>query len=139
MNVPSYGALKTKISCLNKVVKNEKLRNEWLLKENNIQARIISQLKSFLSLNQTKSVCMLGHKWCRIDHTKYNLIKQVVKVPHKQERCLNKKLSQNSSLRPQKECSWIKICAELQVNCSSGMVYPLQLKEIWIKIMSFLS
>ena len=125
MNVLSYGALKTKFNCLNEVVKNEKILNKWLLKETIIQARIISQLKSLLSLNQTKSVCMLGHKWCRIDHTKYNLIKQVVKVPHEQENRLMKSCHEILHCALGKNVLGSKICADFQVNFSTGMVYPL--------------
>ena len=50
MNVPSYGVLKTKISCPESVVKKVKLRNEWLLKETGIQAQIITQLRSLGSV-----------------------------------------------------------------------------------------
>ena len=110
--VQSYGALISKINELNDIVLKEKLRSKWLVKETEIQARVISQLKSLLSINQTKRMCMLGHRSCNIDHLKYNLVVKNYATSRKQENPVMKNLAiQNSSKCPRTDCSWIsKIC-----------------------------
>ena len=110
MSIKSYGALKVEISCLNTAVTKEKLRNYWLSKENETQSRIISQLKSLLTLNQTKPGCIYGHRHCKIDHLKYNLVKQS-EVPRKLYPTVEKLPERNHSLYYRKECGWIsKLC-----------------------------
>ena len=110
MSVKSYGALKVKISCLNTAVSKEKLLNYWLSKENETQSRIISQLKSLLTLHQTKPGCIYGHRHCKINHLKYNLVRHV-NVPRKLYPMVEKLPERNPLLCSGEECGWIsKLC-----------------------------
>ena len=45
MRVQSYGALVVEVNQLKKEVSKQKLYNKWLMKETNIQAKVIGQLK----------------------------------------------------------------------------------------------
>ena len=72
---------------LRKVKKNTqkvKLLNKWLNKEVQVQAEVISQYDSLLTKTQAmrKGVpaCRSGHKWCKIDHSKYKYVNQSVPV-----------------------------------------------------------
>ena len=69
--VQSYGSLLSENSSLKKELYLEKMRKEALVAETKIQSRVISQLKTLLQ-TQTKPLCCLGHRWCKIDHQKYN-------------------------------------------------------------------
>ena len=69
--VQSYGLLLSKNVFLEKKLMLEEKLHEALVEETKIQAKIITQLKSLLS-SQTKPLCDLGHKWCRINHHMYN-------------------------------------------------------------------
>ena len=71
--VQTYGSLLSEISSLKKELYLEKLRKEALVTETKIQSRVILQLKTLLQTQtQTKPLCCLGHRWCKIDHRKYN-------------------------------------------------------------------
>ena len=59
-----------------KINVTQSLSYEKLTKENSMLVRIISQIQNLLLNCQTKSLCSLGHHWCKIDHVKYNYVKQ---------------------------------------------------------------
>ena len=73
-NVLSYESLLAQNLHLQKELRKESKRKIYLMKETEVQRQIILQLKN-LAENQTKPLCSLGHRWCRIDHYKYNLVK----------------------------------------------------------------
>ena len=64
--------LVAQISFLQKQLQREQLKNAWLIKETDIQRKIICQQKTLQSSHQTKPTCILGHIRCSIDHLKYN-------------------------------------------------------------------
>ena len=69
--VQRYGLLLSKVACLTKELVLEKNRKKALLEETKIQSVVIAHLKSLLK-TQTQPSCELGHKWCRMDHKKFN-------------------------------------------------------------------
>ena len=79
----SNKALDTQIECVKTKLREEKLLNKWLNEEIHVQAKVISQLESLLKEAKTmrntkiKSLCELGHKWCKIDHSTYTVILDV--------------------------------------------------------------
>ena len=50
------------------------MKKLYLIKERNLQAKIILQLNSSAKL-QTKPYCSMGHHQCKINHQKYNIVR----------------------------------------------------------------
>ena len=73
-SVLSYESLLAQVAHLQKEVRKENARKNYLMKETEIQRQIILQLKN-LAKNQTKPLCSLGHRWCGINHQKYNFVR----------------------------------------------------------------
>ena len=123
----SYDSLLAQIAHLQKEIKKENRRKIYLMKETEVQRQIISQLKN-LTKNHTKPLCSLGHRWCRIDHHKYNIVKSYAVVeppPTKNNKALMDKTCQ---LSDQKSYVGKLIC------CSQVMVYPLHTGKILLTI-----
>ena len=81
------------------------------MKETEVQRQIISQLKN-LTKNHTKPLCSLGHRWCRIDHHKYNIVKSYAVVeppPTKNNKALMDKTCQLSDQKIRKLCRKIDL------------------------------
>ena len=81
LDLCSKNALNTQIECFKAKLRKEKLLIKWLNEEVHVQAKVISQLESLLKEAKTmrstkiKSLCELGHKWCKIDHSTYNYVR----------------------------------------------------------------
>ena len=73
-SVLSYESLLAQVAHLQKELRKENARKIYLMKETEVQRQIILQLKN-LAKNQTQPLCSLGHRWCRINHHKYNIVK----------------------------------------------------------------
>ena len=83
LDLCSRNALNTQIECFKTKLRKEKLLNKWLNEEVHIQAKVISQLEVLLKdaktmrNTRTRSLCELGHKWCKIDHSMYNHVSRL--------------------------------------------------------------
>ena len=69
-----------------KINVTQSLSYNQLTKEKSVLVRIISQIQNVLLSCQTKWSCSLGHKWCKINHIKYNYVKQAGFHQH-QKKC----------------------------------------------------
>ena len=76
-NELSYREVISRNGDLQKQLRREKMIIKLLKKENAVQLRVIGQLKTLLNAHQTKPTCLFRHRWCNIDHSKYNLVKSV--------------------------------------------------------------
>ena len=95
VKVQSYGAILSQNARLKKKLCLEEKRKETLLDEIKIQGVVIDQLKNLLN-SQTKPKCELGHRWCRIDHHKYNLrVCQSDRKTFRAEKPINVRISAN--------------------------------------------
>ena len=70
----SYGALLARFTLIKIELEKEKQLAILLTQETSIQNYVIGQLKNLLSTQTKPSPCTLGHKYCMIDHKKYNLL-----------------------------------------------------------------
>ena len=71
--------LKAYIDSLQSELSKEKIKIKWLKKETEIQSTVIAQLKKLILTDQTKPACTKGHRFCAINHERYNYSRQVVK------------------------------------------------------------
>ena len=73
-----YSEALNKTTLLEKELRQEKLKKEYLLREVDILNQIINQTKqlSRSSQTQTKLTCKYGHGRCINDHNKYNYVKK---------------------------------------------------------------
>ena len=120
----------------------EKMRKEFLMKEVNVQNRVISQLKQLLLTAQTKPKCTLKHKSCNIDHAKYNYVKpataqdQVSRKNFSNQTCKQSLSSVKMSRKIDKLQSLYGVPPPDRKNVSQDLIFS-EFSSIWDNVLFF--
>ena len=132
--------------------------NKWLNEEVHVQAKVISQLESLLKdvntirNTKTKSLCKLGHKWCKIDHSMYNYVSRSIPDKIRTSRSQSSRSVKMESLGPRSylgNISLATMCKKIdhfqsrygmppvsRQNVSEDLIHPV-FASIWENVVSF--
>ena len=134
--------LRAQIECLQRELCKEKIKVKWMKKETDAQSTVIAQLKKLLIMNQTKLVCSQGHRYCVIDHKKYNLVRTVKNRKNSEYKEKNKYTS-SLLLHPMKLAKKIdqiqlkySVPPSLRENLSDDGIHP-EFSDVWKNVISF--